>query len=105
MLPTKERVFFSRAAASDATAPALLADLQLIRQREDALKGEIIDYLSRASINYIDVLGALESAQRQPFLGEHDSHPNEFGNQVIATEIATASQAILRAASKAQAKQ
>jgi hypothetical protein len=105
MLPTKERVFFSRAAASDATAPALLADLQLIRQREDALKGEIIDYLSRTSINYIDVLGALESAQRQPFLGEHDSHPNEFGNQIIATEVATASQAILRAASKAQAKQ
>ena len=84
LFPTKESVFYARARNSKILGEEILRELDSIYENEGALRKGISDYMESEEIGYIDMLPYLQNAKKQPFFGHEDSHPNEFGNWIIA---------------------
>lgn len=84
LFPTKESVFYTRARKSKELGEEILLELDTIYKNEAALRKSISDYMESEGISYIDMLPYLQNAKKQPFFGHKDSHPNEFGNLIIA---------------------
>lgn len=82
LLPTKESVFASRVrmGAEHASLDSLVGNEKLVRD-------EIVDWLKLSSIEYVDVLPALQGSTAQPYFVDADGHPNEVGHRVIAESV------------------
>lgn len=87
LFPTKESVFYTRARNSKEPGEEILRELDSIYENEAALRKDISNYMESEEIGYVDMLPYLKSAEMQPFFGHEDSHPNEFGNRIIAKAV------------------
>jgi hypothetical protein len=87
LFPTKESVFYNRARNATESGQGILRELGSIYENEAALRRSISDYMKSLEIAYIDMLPYLQYAEKQPFFGHEDSHPNKFGNSIIAKAV------------------
>ena len=83
LLPTKERVFWSRA-----DDPERYPELRELVATEDRLKRELIATLQSRGVPYLDLLVPLQAAAQQPYFEDADGHPSPVGHRVIAAAIA-----------------
>jgi hypothetical protein len=84
LFPTKESVFYPRVRNSAEIDEEVLRDLASIYENEGILRKGITDYMDSEGIVYVDTLPRLRNAQQQPFFGHKDTHPNHYGNRIIA---------------------
>jgi len=87
LFPTKETVFSNRMNTENIPVPGVYSEMESITGSEQFLKDSLIEYFDEEGIAYIDMLPYLQGAERQPFFGHSDSHPNKFGNFVIARTV------------------
>jgi len=87
LFPTKETVFSNRINTENIPVSSVYSEMESITRSEKYLKDSLIEYFDKEGIAYVDMLPHLQGAGSQPFFGHSDSHPNEFGNLVIARTI------------------
>lgn len=84
LFPTKESIFYARARKSKEIDEDILLEIVSIYENESVLRDSLTDYMGSEGISYIDMLPYLQNAKEQPFFGHKDSHPNKYGNRIIA---------------------
>ena len=87
LFPTKETVFSNRINTENIPVSSVYSEMESIIRSENILKDSLVEYFDKEGIAYIDMLPYLQGAESQPFFGHADSHPNKFGNLVIARTI------------------
>jgi preprotein translocase subunit Sec61beta len=87
LFPTKESVFSNRINTENIPEPGVYSEMESIIRSEKFLKDSLVEYFDEEGIAYIDMLPHLQGAERQPFFGHADMHPNKSGNLVIAKTV------------------
>ncbi len=82
LMPTKESVFAKRVLDPDRH----IGYSSLVSNEENN-REQIIGFLEREKIQYIDVLPVLQMAEHQPYPENADGHPNAFGHSIIANRV------------------
>ena len=89
LLPTKEAVFWERISRAPANLNEdVVRQLEAVHESERVLRADLLRFLGELQIPFVDTLPHFRDAEAQPFFGDDDSHPNAFGNLVIARAVA-----------------
>ena len=94
LIPTKESVFAKRVIVPDKHI-----GYSSLVSNEGNNREQLIEFLEREKIQYIDVLSVLQMAEHQPYPENADGHPNPFGHSIIADRVIDWLQQKQRAAS------
>ena len=87
LFPTKESAFSGIINEMNVSDEDVLDQLRSIFANERFLREDLMEFFVKRKIAYIDLLPYLQGAEQQPFFGSSDSHPNAFGNLVIARAV------------------
>lgn len=82
LLPTKEYVFRPRV-----EFPGAHKSLAELVRHEERIRNEIIQFMQKNGIEFIDPVGDLRESERQTYFPDGDGHPNALGHQIIAEKI------------------
>lgn len=87
LFPTKESAFSNHINEASVSNRAVLNEFRDIYDGEKLIKENLVDFLVEQNIDSIDMLPYLQEVEEQPFFGDFDSHPNAFGNSIIARAV------------------
>ncbi len=82
LLPTKESVFVEKVKNADDHKY-----FKKLTTEEDQHRKDLIEYMDKNDLAYIDMAPSLRSIVRQPFFENADGHPNAVGQEAIATAV------------------